>query len=69
MKDIEDQETERAQQKREQILDAARRLFLAHVSAGYYKPATEFRRSTAIFQRKYNVTYAESVLYFSEICR
>ena len=44
MKDLENQENERARQKRGQILDASRRLFLSH---GYARTSTEAVRKEA----------------------
>jgi TetR/AcrR family transcriptional repressor of mexJK operon len=67
MRDIEDQETERAQQKRGQILDAARRLFLAH---GYAHTSTEaVRRAAGISKETLYRYYATKEELFADVLR
>jgi AcrR family transcriptional regulator len=67
MKDIEDQETERAQRKRGQILDAARRLFLIH---GYAHTSTEaVRRAAGISKETLYRYYATKEELFADVLR
>jgi len=67
MKDIENQETTRAQQKRGQILDAARRLFLAH---GYAHTSTEaVRREAGISKETLYRYYATKEELFADVLR
>lgn len=67
MKDAEIQETERARRKREQILDAARGLFLAH---GYAHTSTEaVRRGAGISKETLYRYYRTKEELFADVLR
>lgn len=67
MEDIENQETDRAQQKRGQILDAARRLFLAH---GYAHASTEaVRREAGVSKETLYRYYRTKEELFADVLR
>jgi TetR/AcrR family transcriptional regulator, mexJK operon transcriptional repressor len=67
MKNLEDQETARARQKRGQILDAARRLFLSH---GYAHTSTEaVRRAAGVSKETLYRYYATKEELFADILR
>jgi len=67
MKNIENQETERAQQKRGQILDAARGLFLTH---GYAHTSTEaIRLAAGVSKETLYRYYATKEELFADVLR
>src|SRR5262245_14196035 len=67
MKNLEDQETARARQKRGQILDAARRLFLSH---GYAHTSTDaVRRAAGVSKETLYRYYPTKEELFADILR
>lgn len=67
MKDSENRETQRAQQKRGQILDAARRLFLSH---GYARTSTEaVRREAGVSKETLYRYYRTKEELFADVLR